>query len=53
VTNQVSHACSTTGKITVNIVKAIKSRRMRWVGNVARMGEMLDAIEIFIGEPDR
>jgi hypothetical protein len=25
-----------------NIVRVIKSRRMRWVGHVARMGEMRD-----------
>jgi hypothetical protein len=26
-----------------NIVKVIKSRRMRWAGHVARMGEMRNA----------
>jgi hypothetical protein len=30
----------------------IKSRRMRWAGNVARMGEMRNAYNILIGKPE-
>jgi hypothetical protein len=30
----------------------IKSRRMRWVGHVARMGEKRNAYRIFVGKPD-
>jgi hypothetical protein len=29
-----------------------KSRRMRWVGHVARMGEKKNANRILVGEPD-
>jgi len=32
-----------------NIVRAIKSRRMRWAGRVARMGEKRDALRILVG----
>jgi len=31
----------------------IKSRRTRWVGHVACMGEMRNAYKIFIGIPKR
>jgi len=31
-----------------NIIRVIKSRRMRWVGHVARMGER--HIQVFSGE---
>jgi hypothetical protein len=34
-----------------NITRMIKSRRMRWVGNVARMAEMRDAYRILVGKP--
>jgi hypothetical protein len=30
----------------------IKSRRMRWVGHVACMGEMRNAYEILVGKPE-
>jgi hypothetical protein len=33
-----------------NIIRVIKSRRMRWAGHVARMGERRDAYSIFGGE---
>jgi hypothetical protein len=29
----------------------IKSRRMRWVGHTARMGEMRNAYNILVGKP--
>jgi hypothetical protein len=35
-----------------NIVRVIKSRRMSWVGHVARMGEKRGVYRIFVGEPD-
>jgi hypothetical protein len=35
--------------INSNIVRMIKSRRMRWVGHVARMGEMRNAYNILVG----
>jgi hypothetical protein len=33
-----------------NIIRIIKSRRMRWLENVARMGEMRDVYKVFSGE---
>jgi hypothetical protein len=30
----------------------IKSRRMRWAGHVARMGEKRNAYMILVGKPD-
>jgi hypothetical protein len=30
----------------------IKSRRMRWTGHVARMGEKRNAYTIFVGNPE-
>jgi hypothetical protein len=33
-----------------NIIRAMKSRRMRWVGHVARMGEVRDAYRILVGD---
>jgi len=36
-----------------NIVRVIKSRRMRWVGHVARMGERRGLYRILWGKPGR
>jgi hypothetical protein len=33
-----------------NIIRVIKSRRMRWVGHVALMGEMRNAYQILVGK---
>ena len=33
-----------------NIVRAIKSRRMRWAGHVARMGEERGAYRVLVGK---
>jgi hypothetical protein len=30
----------------------MKSKRMRWAGNVARMGEKRNAYRILVGEPE-
>jgi hypothetical protein len=35
-----------------NIVRVIKARRMRWVGHVARMGEVKGAYNILVGRPE-
>jgi hypothetical protein len=35
-----------------NIVRMIKSRRMRWVGHVARAGKMRNAYKILVGIPE-
>jgi hypothetical protein len=34
-----------------NIVKVIKSRRMRWVGHVARMGKGRGVYRVLVGRP--
>jgi len=33
-----------------NIVRVIKSRRMRWAGHVARMGEERGVYTVLVGE---
>jgi hypothetical protein len=35
-----------------NTIRMIKSRRMRWVGHVARMGEKRNAYMILVGKPE-
>jgi hypothetical protein len=34
------------------MIRMIKSRRMRWAGNVARMGEKRNAYRILVGKPE-
>ena len=36
-----------------NIVRVIKSRRMRWAGHVARMDEEMGVYRILVGKPER
>jgi hypothetical protein len=35
-----------------NIVRVIKSRRMRWAGHVARMGEGRGVYRVSVGRPE-
>jgi hypothetical protein len=35
-----------------NIIRQIKSRRIRWAGHVARMGEGRNVYKVFIGKPE-
>jgi hypothetical protein len=35
-----------------NIVRVIESRRMRWTGYVARMGEMGNIYNMLVGKPE-
>jgi len=35
-----------------NIVRVIKSRRLRWVGSVARMGERRGVYRGLVGKPE-
>ena len=35
-----------------NIVRVIKSRRMRWAGHVARMGEERQVYRVLMGKPE-
>jgi hypothetical protein len=37
---------------SLNIVRVIKSRRMRWAGHVARMGEGRGVYRILVGRPE-
>jgi hypothetical protein len=34
-----------------NIIQVIKSRKLRWAGHVARMGECRDAYRVFVEKP--
>jgi len=34
-----------------NIVRVVKSRRMRWAGHVARMGERRGVYRVLVGKP--
>jgi hypothetical protein len=36
-----------------SIIRIIKSRRMRWAGHVAGMGEKGNAYKILVGKPER
>jgi hypothetical protein len=36
-----------------SIIRMIKSRRMRWAGHVARMGEKRKAYRLLVGKPER
>jgi hypothetical protein len=35
-----------------NIIRIIKSKRMRWAGHLARMGEKGNAFRILVGKPE-
>ena len=35
-----------------NIVRVIKSRKMRWAGHVARMGEGRGVYRVLVGKPE-
>jgi hypothetical protein len=35
-----------------SIIRIIKSRRMRWAGNVARFGEKRNACRLLVGKPE-
>jgi hypothetical protein len=35
-----------------NIIRMMKSRRMRWAGHVAQMGEKRNAYRILVGKPE-
>jgi hypothetical protein len=35
-----------------SVIRIIKSRRMRWVGHVTRMGEKRNACRILVGKPE-
>jgi hypothetical protein len=35
-----------------SVIRMIKSRRLRWAGNVARMGDKRNAPRIMVGKPE-
>jgi hypothetical protein len=35
-----------------NIIRQIKSRRLRWVGHAARMGEESNVYRVLMGKPE-
>jgi hypothetical protein len=37
---------------SINIIRQIKSRRMRWAGHVARMGEDRKVYKVLVGKPE-
>jgi len=37
---------------SLNIMRVIKSRRMRWAGHVVRMGERTDVYRVLVGKPE-
>jgi hypothetical protein len=41
-----------TSKYDMEIVRVIKSRIMRWVGYVARMGKKRDVYSVLVGKPE-
>jgi hypothetical protein len=41
-----------TTKFRERIIRAIRSRRMRWAGHVAHMGEMRNACNFSVGKPE-
>jgi hypothetical protein len=37
---------------STDIIRQVKSRRMRWAGHVARMGEMRKVYKVLVGKPE-
>jgi hypothetical protein len=35
-----------------SVIRIMKARRMRWAGQVARMGEMRNAYRLLVGKPE-
>jgi hypothetical protein len=38
--------------LSPDIIRQIKSRRMRWAGHVARMGEVRNVYRVLVGKPE-
>jgi hypothetical protein len=41
-----------TEAIDCHLIRVIKSRRLRWAGHVARMGERRGAYRVLVGKPE-
>jgi hypothetical protein len=39
--------------VSTNIIRVIKSRRVRWEGHVARVGQTINAFNTLVGKPER
>jgi hypothetical protein len=39
--------------VKIYIVRVVKSRRMRWAGHVARMGEDRGVHRVLVGKPEK
>jgi hypothetical protein len=37
---------------SANVIRVIQSRRMRWAGHKARMGQMRNMYKILVGKPE-
>jgi hypothetical protein len=37
---------------SLNVIRVIKSRRMKWAGHVARIGERKDVYRVLVGKPE-
>jgi len=49
---KVISVCYTNLYSSPNIVRVIKSRRMRWAGHVARLGEWRGVYRVLVGKPE-
>jgi hypothetical protein len=38
--------------IAPNVIRVIKSRRVRWAGHVARLGERIGSYRVMAGKPE-
>jgi hypothetical protein len=38
--------------VSTNVIRVIKSRRMRWNGHVTRMGEIRNIYKVLVGKPE-
>ena len=50
--DQLNRLCFSMSAASPNIVRVIKSRRMRWAGHVARMGEERGVYRVFVGKSE-
>jgi hypothetical protein len=50
--NTNSCVCTNVLYCSPNIVRVIKSRKMRWAGHVARMGEERVVYRVLVGKPE-
>jgi hypothetical protein len=52
-TNRHNYFICLTNALKPSIIRIIKSRRMRWAGHVARMGEKRNAYRLLVGKSER